>query len=373
MNKTKTLVIVLALLAACAYKLPEAQILRIFERHSFKTHDPEKLRSLMRGSGLSGLKLEDKYVEVVWANRRVRTSPEKPGSSAGMLVGSKGGAYYLLRVFKGSPAEAAGFKDGDKLLSVGSAAPGSEEFLAALSGRRGFRARVARRTITGISEFENEVKAGEFSLPLIFGLYEPVTGSAFVRIGLFYPGSASVAAAGLAGLQKNGAKSVVLDLRGNKGGSPDEAADLLKLFAAKPGPVLAITSRHKGYTQVFEAAARGRFAGMRLAVLVDQATSMTGEVFAASLREIAGASVIGGKTAGKVSIQRTFSLGEARGLRLTVARLAPPSETDLEEAGLTPDIPVEAAGRAAWSVAASEALLKDQVYLRALEVLSKKH
>ncbi len=358
-------------LAACAYKLPEAQVLKIFERHSFKEHDPEKLKALLRGSGLAGLKLEDKYVELLRAKRQAKISTEKPGLSAGILVGAKGGKYFLLRVFKGSPAEAAGLKDGDKLLAVNSAAPGTEDFFKALAGRPEFKLKVARRSKGAVSELEAEVKGAEFRLPLVFGLYEPETRAAFVRIGLFFENSASIAEAGLAGLQKYGAKSVILDLRDNKGGSPLEAAALLKLFAVKPGPVLAITSRHKGYTQVFEAAVRGRFAGMRLVVLVDPATSMAGEVFAASLKEIAGAAVIGGKTAGSVSVQKTFSLDGGRGLRLTVARLAPPSERDLEGAGLAPDEPVEAAGKAAWSDAPADALLKDPVYLRALELLAK--
>jgi len=371
MKKTSTLLIALTLLAACAYKLPEEQVLKIFARHSFREHDPEKLRTLIKGNGIAGLKLEDKYAEVVKSKRRVRLAPQKPEPSAGMLVGLKGGTYFLLRVFKGSPAEAAGLKDGDRLLAVDSAAAGSEEFFKTLSLKREYKVKAARRSKTGISEFETEVKAGEFSLPLVFGFFEPGTGAAFVRIGLFFEDSASIAAAGLAGLQKSGAKSIILDLRGNKGGSPEEAAALLKLFAAKPGPVMAITSRHKGYTQVYEAAARGKFAGMRVEVLVDKATSMAGEVFAASLKEIAGATVIGGKTAGNVSIQKTFSLGESRGLRLTVARLVPPSGMDLEETGLFPDFPVDPVGRTAWVPVTSDAMLWDPVYLRALELLAK--
>lgn len=372
MNKTKILTAVFVLLSACAYKLPEEKIVRIFERHGFSAHDPEKLRALLKEGGLAGLKAADRYVEVLRAKRQLKISPKKPGPSAGMLVGTNGGAYYLLRVFKGSPAEAAGLKDGDRLLAVNAAAAGSEEFLKALAGKPEYKIKASRRSKTGVSEFEAEVKGGEFYLPLVFGLYEPETRSAFVRIGLFFGESSSMAAAGLAGLQKYGVKSVILDLRGNRGGDPAEAAALLNFFAAKPGPVLAVSSRHRGYTQVYEAAARGRFAGLRVVVLVDQTTSMAGEVFAASLRELAGAAVVGSRTAGNVSIQKTFSIGDGRGLKLTVARLAPPSEKDLEEAGLLPDVPVEAAGGPAWSPAPADALLKDAVYLRALETLVKK-
>ena len=372
MKKTKISVFVLALLAACSYKLPEAQVLKIFERHSFKAHDPEKLKLLLKGNGLSGLKMEDKYAEVLVAGQKDKIPLVKPEPSVGMLVGVRGGAYFLQRVFKGSPAQAAGLRDGDKLLAVNSALPGSEGFLKALSGSQGLKVRVSRRSKEGEAESGAEVAAGEFYLPAIFGLYEPETRSALVRVGLFFDRSASVAEAGLVSLEKAGAKSVIFDLRGNRGGNPVEAAALAGLFAPKAGTVLAFASRHKGYTRLFEAPGRGRFAGLRVVVLTDAATSMAAEVFAASLREIAGASVVGGRTAGNVSMQKTFSLGGKRGLSLTIARLVPPSGKDLEGSGLTPDSAVEGAGKPAWSAAAPDTLLKDPAYLRALEILGNR-
>lgn len=371
MIKIKILTAVLVLLAACAKKLPEAQVLRIFERHSFKECNPEKLKALMRDSGLAGLKLEDRYAEVVQPGGKEKVPLVKPEPSAGMFAAVKGGSYYLLKVFKGSPAEAAGLMEGDKLLAVNSARPGSKEFLAALSGSGGLRFKVSRRAKGGVSELEAEVKGAEFYLPAVFGLYEPEAGAAFVRVGLFFNGSASMIEKGLASLEKAGAKNVIFDLRGNKGGNSLEAAAVLALFTPKAGPVMGLISRHKGYTRPFSAPGRGRFAGLRVIVLTDGSTSAAAEVFAASFKEMAGAAVVGGKTAGSVSMQKSFSLGDGRGLRLTIARLAPPSGKDLEEAGLAPDSQVEASGRAAWSAAPPDALLRDQAYLRARELLAK--
>ena len=101
MKKTKLSVLALALLAACSYKLPEAQVLKIFERHSFKAHDPEKLKLLLRGKGLSGLKMEDKYAEVLLSGPKAKVPLVKPEPSAGMLVGARGGDYFLQPGFQG--------------------------------------------------------------------------------------------------------------------------------------------------------------------------------------------------------------------------------------------------------------------------------
>jgi len=79
-----------------------------------------------------------------------------------------------------------------------------------------------------------------------------------------------------------------------------------------------------------------------------------------------------------VSLTRTFRLGNGRkGLELTVARIFPPSGLDLEVNGAVPDLKVELtkeqedAIRAAWETSSETALLEDQAYAKALEVLKK--
>lgn len=369
MKKNALLPALLLLLAACAYKLPEAQVLKIFEKHSFKAVEPEKLRSLIRKDGLDGLKTEDKYAEVLRAGRRLKVSRAAPAPAYGLLAGAWGGNVYVLKVFKGSPAETAGLREGDRLLAVNSELPGTEGFRRELAGNGALRIKAARRAKEGLSELETEVKPGEFRVPPIFGFYEPETASAFVRVGLLVKDSASTAAAGLAALRKYGAKNLILDLRGNRGGSPEEAAELLKLFAPKAGPVLALASRHPGYTRAFSAEGRGAMAGMRVIVLADGTTAMSAEVLAASLRELAGAAVAGGKTAGSVSVQKAFGLDGDRGLSITVARLVTPAGTDLEGSGLQPDSAVPAGEAGAWETLPADALLGDAAYLKALEMI----
>lgn len=369
MIKNVSLAALLLALAACAYKLPEELVLKIFERHSFAAHDAQLLRTLLREKGAEGLRAADPYAQLLRSGRSFKTYQAQPEPWAGLLLGRKGGDHYLLKVFKGSAAGKAGLREGDLVLAVNDAVPGTTAFTRELSGGRGFRVRAARRAREGLSGFEAEVRPAPLGLPPVFGFYEPAAAAAFVRIGLFFEGSADLAAAGLDALLKSGAKNLILDLRGNRGGDPGEAAALLKLFAPKAGPLLGLASRHQGYAASFSAPGRGRFAGLRCALLVDGETSMAAEVFAASLKELAGASVTGARTAGKVSVQKAFSLGEGRGLSLTVARLVTSSGRDLEGAGLEPDQAAASGKEPAWSSVDAGALLGDEAYLRALEAL----
>ncbi|HOW89319.1 MAG TPA: S41 family peptidase, partial [Elusimicrobiales bacterium] len=149
-------------------------------------------------------------------------------------------------------------------------------------------------------------------------------------------------------------------------------AALLSAFAPGPGPVFEVRSRHAGYRRAFQAPGRGRFAGLKAAVLVDSRTAMAAEVFAASLKELAGAVIVGETTMGDVSLTRIFRAGRGAGLQLTVARLFPPSGTELEGNGLEPDLrpaagPQEAeAARADWSASGETALMRDPGWRKAL-------
>ena len=377
--------------AACADKNPAPEIVKIFEKHSYEEHAPAKIRELLLSKGVNGLKLLDRHAEVVTARKKFKELPGSGGVSSGLLLEERGGGVYLVKVFRKSPGAAAGFRDGDRVLEIdnlglpvkggpvellgGKVSSGTVAGLA--RAREGFRLKVERRTPKGPMVISADIKKEFFSFPVVFGFYEPDTATAFVRIGMFFEGSSETIAAGLDALSGLGAKKVIFDLRDSGGGVPDEAAGLLRDLAVKAGPALEVKSRHTGYSIRFEAPGRGRFAGLQPVVLVNSGTAMTAEVFAQALREMRGAQVIGENTRGSVSIQKVFRLGTgAKGLRLTVARLFPPSGKALEEKGVEPDFKVELPGaqaeelRNAWSISSETALLSDSVYRKAVEVLA---
>lgn len=363
--------------AACSDKDPAPDIVRVFEGHSYEEHSPAGMRELLRSKGADGLKLLDRHVEVIAARKKIKELPGAAGVSSGLLLAERNGGLYLARVFQNSPGAAAGLRDGDRVLEAGGLKAGFGAVSGFASDNEVVRLKVERRTSKGPEVITADLKKEVFSFPVVFGLYEPDTAAAFVRIGMFFEGSSVTVASGLDALAGLGAKKVIFDLRDSVGGVPDEAAGLLCALAAGAGPVLEVKSRHKGYSRLFEAAGRGRFAALQPVVLVNSGTAMAAEAFAQALRELRGAQVLGETTLGDVSIQKTFRLGAGgKGLRLTVARIFPPSGKALEENGVEPDIKLELPGdqaeelRNAWAVSGETALLNDPVYAKALEVLA---
>lgn len=363
----KLLLVLLSAAAACSGKLPEDQVQNIFARHSFEEHAPEKIAAALKEGGAGGLAALDRRAAVLRDKLPLKARPGEKNISSGLLLGDSGGRLALLAVFPGSPAWEAGFREGDAVLAINGAEPSAEAARGAIGKNTRFTLKAQRQGLPG--PLEAEVARGGFFFPKVFSFCDRESRAAFLRLGLFYEGSAEAALAAVKAAADCGAERLVIDLRDNQGGVPAEAAAVLKAFSPAPGPLLELRSRHAEYAALYGAVARGRYAGFKTAVLVNSRTSMAAEVFALALREKAGAALVGGKTAGSVSLTRAFALGDGRGLQLTIARLFPPSGTDLEGAGAAPDAAAGEAGGPVWDNSREVTLLGDQAWLKALELL----
>jgi len=375
MKKVFLPVLLLLSSAACSDKSMDRDVLTAFERHSYELHSPQAILAALR-SGPDGLKALDKHLEFLKVKKELREM-SGGGLSSGLLLEEKGGALYVVKVFRGTAGEAAGVKEGDRILEVDGlkAAPGA----LAKRIRTGinFRLKAGRSFGGRQSVVTADLRKKYFVLPFIFGLYDPVTRTAFVRIGIFTQGAGTAVSEGLSSLVRLGAEKVVFDLRDTAGGVPDEAAALLADFAPGAGTVFQIRSRHEGYSKLFQAPNRGKFASLRSSVLVNSRTAMAAEVFAASLRELNGAVVVGGTTMGDVSLTRIFKAGgDGAGLQLTIARLFPPSGAELDGKGVEPDLKTDLdmaeaeAVKAEWSAAGETALLNDPAWRKARAALN---
>jgi hypothetical protein len=209
-------------------------------------------------------------------------------------------------------------------------------------------------------------------------------GVGYARLTSAASGSAEELERAVEGLLDRGARSLVLDLRGNMGGLFEEGIKVASLFLER-GLVVA-SLEHRGATGLQSQIARGsRWPSLPLAVLVDQHTASSAELIAAALRDHGRALLVGEHTYGKGLVQRVVALNGQMSLRMTTARWLPPSGepiTRREEkngqvtGGLAPDVLVTPAGRldvAAVPATLSPAMARtlsdavDGVVLRAMQ------
>lgn len=147
----------------------------------------------------------------------------------------------------------------------------------------------------------------------------------------------------LAELEKDKVDGVIIDLRGNSGGSLIEATDLTGLFIDK-GPVVQLRSQ-EGRVEINEDEDAGVAYAGPLVVLIDRFSASASEIFAGAIQDYRRGVLVGEPTFGKGTVQRLFQLDKwGRGrrghgqLKMTTAQFFRVNGESTQHRGVTPDI-----------------------------------
>jgi carboxyl-terminal processing protease len=232
----------------------------------------------------------------------------------------------IKTVHKGSPAEKAGFKSGDVIQSVdGKAVAGIpiKDVTGLIQGKAGTMVKITVTRDGKIMEF-SPVRA-EMDLPLLTTrMVAPEIG--YIQYSEYRSHSEKEFVAALRGLQEKGAKKLIIDLRGNPGGSLETANNILANLLPEGSGISS--TRHRGEV-VTEARADqdGPFAHMEKIVLVDGHSASASELTATTLQDY-GVTIVGpSRSFGKYSFQSVMSVPPGQnpadadaGLRITAGR-----------------------------------------------------
>ena len=138
---------------------------------------------------------------------------------------------------------------------------------------------------------------------------------------------------------EKGIDALIVDIRGNPGGSVENAIRFLKFFAPwKDMPMMTIRSPEK--TEELATTAAGPYASWKVVFLIDRDSASASEIVA-GIGQWWGMPVIGQPSYGKDLIQQVFRLSDGGFFQLTVSRFVLPHGESLEGKGIIPDIPVK--------------------------------
>lgn len=125
--------------------------------------------------------------------------------------------------------------------------------------------------------------------------------------------------------EKMGAKSVIIDLRGNPGGLLIEAVDVVNLFVSKGQEVVSTKGKMKQWDNTYKTRYQPYDTQIPIALLVNRSSASSSEIVAGSMQDLDRAVIIGQRTYGKGLVQTTRPLSYNAQLKVTTAKYYIPS------------------------------------------------
>lgn len=261
----------------------------------------------------------------------------------GMEIGQRDGVLTVISPLKGTPAERAGLKPGDKIIGVDGETTEEESVQSAVQKIRGEVGTTV--TLSILSEDEQkprevEIERATIEVPTI----ETSTQEDTFVIALynFSAKSPELFQEAVEEFQQSGLDKMVLDLRGNAGGYLQAAVEVASFFVEEGKVIVredfgskrdSQVHRSKGYDLISD--------NTKVAVLVNGGSASAAEIVAGALSDHEVAQLVGTQTFGKGSVQELIELTEDTSLKVTVARWMTPDNTSISDGGLTPGTEVE--------------------------------
>lgn len=294
----------------------------VFARIRASAVDPLEEGELYRRAALGLIgELDDPNAYLQLSGQPKPVSSDQP-LPQGLFLDRRDGRAVIVATVPGSPADQVGLRAGDLLLGVDTTAiNGSRLERAAdlLAGPEG--SRVVLRVRRGPSGLSPELRRGPIPRVGAVSTSELGGGIARIRLSRIGPGVADTLRSALAQLRQQGAKSLVLDLRGTAQGSSDltDATRIADLFLNRGNVLVVSRMRRASGPQSVTDQSTSEFAGMPLAVLIDGGTAGAAEVVAGALQDHDRAIVLGSESYGRGATWSSFSLGNGAVLTLTTA------------------------------------------------------
>ena len=248
---------------------------------------------------------------------------------------------FTLTPMPDSPAEKAGLRPGDRLLTVDGVSVAGWSTLDVVNKVRGPSDTVV---VLGVVH-EGETAVVEISITRAPIDVRSVTwqstpgGHAYVRLSGFYANTDEALEDALGEILESGARGLILDVRNNPGGLLSTTVNVAGMFL--DGGLVAYEQDGAGERKDWNAKDGGIATGLPMVLLVNQHTASAGEVLAGALQDRGRATVVGVRTFGKGSVNQLEPLSDGGGLYYSYGRWYTPNGRLIEGSGLEPDIEVQ--------------------------------
>lgn len=290
--------------------------------------DPDKL---MEGAAAGMVRDLDPYTEFMpeeqMSSFELLTTGKYGG--VGSLIRKKGDYIIIAQPYKGSPADRAGLKIGDKIVAIdGKDAKGfsTEDVSSRLKGTPGTPVKVTVERLIGGKRETVTLTRERIAIPAIPYAGYVADGIGYIGHSDFTEGCYEDMRTAIERMRAQGElKGLILDYRNNGGGIMQEAVKILSMFVPKGTEVVSTKGRTEESKKVYRTASEPAFKDLPLVVLVNGNTASAAEIVSGALQDLDRAVLIGQKSFGKGLVQSPRPLGYNTYLKLTTAKYYIPS------------------------------------------------
>jgi len=266
-------------------------------------------------------------------------------SGAGMEVGIRAGNIVVIAPLKDSPAEQAGIKAGDIIVTIeteSTAGMHIDEAVQLIRGKKG------TEVVISVAR-ENEPEFIDITITrdtiIVPTLETEIIDDNIFKINL-YSFSANAArdfSKAVSEFKESDSQSMIIDVRNNPGGYLAVAIDIASFFI--PQDKVVMTEDFGPEKEELEYVSKGfpTLTGedFDIVILMDGGSASASEILAGALSEYNLATLVGDQTFGKGSVQELIDLPDKSSVKVTIARWLTPKGNSIEGNGLTPDHVVE--------------------------------
>jgi carboxyl-terminal processing protease len=272
------------------------------------------------------------------AYKALKAHKSEAKGDIGATVSKRFGYADVVSVLPGSPADKAGIEATDIFESIEGQSTRDmslPEIRSALAGTPGSNVNVS---VVRARKAEPQKMVITRDVVVIPAASDKMLedGIGYVKVDTLTKGKAQEIAGKIKALEKSGAKKLVLDLRNSSEGEESEGVATANLFL-NHGTITYLQGQ-KFPREAFNADAAKAVTSLPVAILVNKGTAGAAEIVAAAILENARGDVVGDKTFGDGSVQKTIDLPDGGALILSVAKYYSPSGKAIQETAVTPNV-----------------------------------